>query len=69
MATPAGLVDVALGVGGAWLIKLLGGLDTVVTPESVILAFAVATGVGVFFGYYPARKAARLKPIDALRYQ
>ena len=63
------LIGVALGVGGAWLIKLLGGLDTVVTPESVILAFAVATGVGVFFGYYPARKAARLKPIDALRYQ
>lgn len=63
------LIGVGLGIGGAWLIKLLGGLDTVVTPESVILAFAVATAVGVFFGYYPARKAARLKPIEALRYQ
>ncbi len=63
------LIGVLLGVGGAQMIKLLGGLDTVVTPDSVILAFAVATAVGVFFGYYPARKAARLKPIEALRYQ
>ncbi len=63
------LMGVLLGIGGAQLIKLLGGLQTVVTPESVILAFAVATAVGVFFGYYPARKAARLKPIEALRYQ
>ena len=63
------LIGVLLGIGGAQMIKLLGGLDTVVTPDSVILAFAVATAVGVFFGYYPARKAARLKPIEALRYQ
>ena len=44
-------------------------VPVVVTGAPVLLAFLVATGVGVFFGFYPANKAARLKPIDALRYQ
>ncbi|MGH8677374.1 MAG: ABC transporter permease [Burkholderiales bacterium] len=63
------LVGVALGVGGAFIVNQASGLAVVVTGLSILLAFAVAAGVGVFFGFYPARKAALLSPIDALRYQ
>ena len=63
------VVGVLLGVGAAVAANLMASVPVVITGASVLLAFFVATGVGVFFGFYPANKAARLRPIDALRYQ
>jgi putative ABC transport system permease protein len=63
------LIGVALGIGSAALVSGTTGMMVVVTGASILLAFLVAAAVGVFFGFYPARKAAGLKPIEALRYQ
>ena len=62
-------VGVLLGVGGAWVVNALTDTVVVITASAIAMAFLVASGIGVFFGYYPAHKAARLKPIEALRYQ
>jgi putative ABC transport system permease protein len=62
-------VGVLVGVGAAVIANLSARIPVVITGAAVLLAFIVATGVGVFFGFYPANKAARLRPIDALRYQ
>ena len=64
-----GLIGVAVGVGGGYLFGELGGMRTVVVPESIVIAFGSAAAVGVFFGFYPANKAAQLDPIEALRHE
>jgi putative ABC transport system permease protein len=64
-----GLVGIALGVGVSQALTQLLGWPTLITPTAIAVAFAFAAAVGIFFGYYPARKAAGLDPIDALRYE
>ena len=64
-----GVLGILTGFGVAALLRQLTQFAAVVQPDSVILALAVSVSVGVFFGYYPARRAARLNPIEALRYE
>jgi len=64
-----GLVGIALGVGISQTLTRVLGWPTVVTADAIVVAFVFAAGVGIFFGYYPARKAANLDPIEALRYE
>jgi putative ABC transport system permease protein len=64
-----GLVGVLFGIGMARLVGVFANFKAVVDVSSILIAFAVSCAIGVFFGFYPARKAAALDPIDALRYE
>jgi putative ABC transport system permease protein len=67
LSLAGGLLGVLMGVGGSYLFNTLGTMRTELVPVSIPLAFAAAAAVGIFFGYYPATKAAQLDPIEALR--
>jgi putative ABC transport system permease protein len=62
-------IGLLIGIGGALLTESMTGTMVIISASSVLVAFGVAATVGIFFGFYPAKKAARMDPIDALRYQ
>ena len=69
LSLAGGAIGVMIGVGASSAITRILQWSTVVTPESILLSFGVAAATGVFFGFYPARTAAALDPIQALRYE
>lgn len=69
ISVTGGLIGVLLGIGAALLVNMVANFPIYIQPWSVILSFAVCTVTGVFFGWYPAKKAAQLDPIEAIRYE
>ncbi len=69
LSVGGGLIGIGLGIGIAQIVSAKVGWNTLVSPDSVALAFAFSAAIGIFFGFYPARKAAGLDPIEALRYE
>jgi putative ABC transport system permease protein len=69
MAATGGCIGILLGIGSSEVLKLWANWPTLVSPSIVAIAFLFSGAVGVFFGFYPAKKASTLDPIDALRYE
>lgn len=69
ISVTGGIIGIILGIGTSYIISLVAKWDTIVSMPAVIGAFGVTVLIGMFFGIYPARKAALLDPIDALRYE
>ena len=64
-----GIIGILLGVVGSTILSNIAKWPTIITAISILLSFGFSIGIGIFFGFYPARKAALLNPIDALRYE
>jgi ABC-type nitrate/sulfonate/bicarbonate transport system substrate-binding protein len=69
MAATGGVIGILLGIGSSEVLKDWAQWPTLIDPMIVVIAFVFSGAVGVFFGFYPAKKAANLDPIDALRYE
>jgi len=69
ISVTGGLFGICLGIVGAYVVSYVAGWTTVISSAAIIAAFSVSVMIGLFFGIYPARKAALLDPIDALRYE
>jgi putative ABC transport system permease protein len=69
LSSIGGIIGILLGIGASKLLAILKSWPSLISPASIVVAFLVSSAVGVFFGFYPARQASRLDPIDALRYE
>jgi putative ABC transport system permease protein len=69
LSAVGGVIGILLGIGSSQFISAKMSWPTLTSPDSIIVAFAFSAAVGIFFGFYPARKASHLDPIDALRYE
>jgi len=69
LALLGGIVGIILGAGGSYVVSYFAKWNTLISPAAILMAFVFSALIGIFFGYYPARKAALLDPIDALRYE
>ena len=69
LSVSGGIIGILCGLGAAWSINVFAHWPVLVQPWSVFLSFVVCTATGIFFGWYPAKKAASLDPIEALRYE
>ncbi len=69
ISVSGGIIGIVLGVLASWLVNVIAHWPVYIQPWSVLLSFAVCTVTGVFFGWYPAKKAASLDPIEAIRYE
>ena len=69
ISVTGGLIGVFVGVGASFAVKMLAGWPIYIQVWSILISFAVCTATGIFFGWYPAKKAANLDPIEAIRYE
>lgn len=69
LSITGGIVGILMGMAGSWIITSISELNATVSVSSVLLSFGFSALVGIFFGYYPARAASRLDPIESLRYE
>ena len=69
LSSVGGVIGIILGIGASRLLSIYANWPTLISTSSLAIAFLFSAGVGVFFGFYPAREAARLDPIEALRYE
>ena len=64
-----GGIGVLMGIAISKIVSNIGGWETIVSTQSILLAFGFSVGIGIFFGFYPANKAANMNLIEALRYE
>jgi putative ABC transport system permease protein len=69
LSAVGGLLGIILGVTASKVLSVVKHWPSLISPTSIVIAFFVSAAVGIFFGFYPARTAARLDPIEALRYE
>jgi putative ABC transport system permease protein len=69
LSVVGGIIGILIGIGASIGLSQAAGWTTVVTPDAIVLSFGFAAVIGIFFGYYPARKASHLDPIESLRYE